>query len=40
MLGEEGRWRELEMWGLSSIPESAANRLCVCDLNSLASSTD
>ena len=30
MLGEEGRWRELETWGPSSIPESAAHRLTVC----------
>lgn len=29
MLGEEGRWRELETRGLSSIPESAAHRLTV-----------
>ena len=37
MLGEEGRWRELETWGLSSIPELAAHRLIVClgHLNSL-----
>ena len=37
MLGEEGRWRELETWGPSSIPESAAHRLTVClgHLNSL-----
>ena len=30
MLGEEGRWIEMEKWGPSSIPESAAHRLTVC----------
>ena len=29
MLGEEGRWIEMEKWGPRSIPESAANCLTV-----------
>ena len=40
MLGEEGWWRELEMRGLSSISESAANCLTMHlgHLNSLGPS--